>query len=93
MDIELLMISLRPFYIPREFSHVIASAVYVPPSANAALVCDVIHNHIADLQTLHPQAFILITGDFNHVSLGTVLTTFSQFVTCPTRDNKTLDLL
>lgn len=30
-DIELLVVSLRPYYLPREFSHVFA--VYIPPSA------------------------------------------------------------
>ncbi|KAL4004522.1 MFS transporter (thymic stromal cotransporter) [Sarotherodon galilaeus] len=33
------------------------------------------------------------SGDFNHASLDSTLPTFTQYVTCPTRDNKTLDLL
>jgi len=41
----------------------------------------------------NPQALFIITGDFNHASLSTTLPNFHQFVDCPTRDNKTLDLL
>lgn len=92
-DIELLAVGLRPYYLPREFSHVIAIVVYIPPSANATTACDVIHSVTAGLQTMHQDAFVLILGDFNHVSLNRTLLTFSQFVDCPTRGNKTLDLL
>ena len=35
---------------------------------------------------------VLISGDFNHSSLSS-LPTFKQYVSCPTRGNKTLDLL
>ncbi|KAK0132030.1 hypothetical protein N1851_033180 [Merluccius polli] len=92
-DIELVAVGLRPFYLPREFSSVIAITVYIPPSGKAEAACDVIHTVTAALKTKHPSAFIIITGDFNHVSLSSTLHTFYQFVTCTTRDNKTLDLL
>ncbi|KAI3375418.1 hypothetical protein L3Q82_021909 [Scortum barcoo] len=35
---------------------------------------------------------ILISGDFNHASPSSSLPKFTQYVTCHTRDNKTLDL-
>lgn len=92
-DIELLAVSLRPYYLPREFSHVILLVVYIPPSANAVLATDVTHSVVTRLQTQHPDAFIAISGDFNQVTLATTLPTFKQFVDCPTRENKTLDLL
>lgn len=92
-DIELLAVSMRPYYLPREFLHVIAIAAYVPPSATAEAACDVIHSTVSRLQTQHPDALLLISGDFNHVSLSSTLPTFTQYVTCCTRDNKTLDLL
>ncbi|KAK0132218.1 hypothetical protein N1851_032982 [Merluccius polli] len=80
-DIELVGVGLRPYYLPWEFTSVIAVTVYIPPSGNAEAACDVIHTVTAGLQTKHPGAFIIITGDFNH------------FVKCATRENKTLDLL
>ena len=92
-DIELLAVSLRPFYLLREFGHVIAVIVYVPPRADATVACDVIHSAVAKLQTQHPEALVLISGDFNHVSLDTTLPAFSQYVDCNTRGNRTIDLL
>ena len=79
--------------MPREFTSAIIISVYVPPSADAAVACDVIHSTVAQMQTQHPDAFIVITGDFNHVSLDKTLPTFHQYVDCPTRDCNTLDLL
>uniref|UniRef100_A0A669DTM0 Reverse transcriptase domain-containing protein n=1 Tax=Oreochromis niloticus TaxID=8128 RepID=A0A669DTM0_ORENI len=92
-DIELLAVSMRPYYLPREFSHVIAITAYVPPSANADAACDSLHSVVSRLQTQSPRALLIISGDFNHASLDSTLPTFTQYVTCPTRDNKTLDLL
>ncbi|KAK7880206.1 hypothetical protein WMY93_033125 [Mugilogobius chulae] len=55
-DIEMLAVSLRPYYMPREFSHAIVFVVYIPPSADAAQATDVISSATARLQTLHPNA-------------------------------------
>ncbi|KAI3373391.1 hypothetical protein L3Q82_021937 [Scortum barcoo] len=92
-DIELLAVSIWPYYLPREFSHVITITTYIRPSANADAACELLHSVVAQLQTEHPQAFVLITGDFNHASLSATLPNFHQYVNCCTRDNKTLDLL
>ncbi|XP_019751973.1 uncharacterized protein LOC109531879 [Hippocampus comes] len=44
------------------------------------------------LQIQSPNALLIISGDFNHVSLLSSLSTFTQYVTCATRDNTILDL-
>ena len=54
-NIEILTVNLRPYYLPREFSHVIMSTVYVP-NRNVAVpaareLSDVIHDLEARLQT------------------------------------------
>ncbi|XP_074487561.1 uncharacterized protein LOC141765409 [Sebastes fasciatus] len=67
--------------------------VYIQPSAVAAQASDVIHSTIAGLQTRQPSAFIIVNGDFNHVKVSKTLSNFTQYVTCNTRHNKTLDLL
>ncbi|KAK7945276.1 hypothetical protein WMY93_001004 [Mugilogobius chulae] len=72
-DIELLAVSVRPYYLPREFTHVIVIAVYVPPSANAETACETLLSCTSTLQTQHPQALFLISGDFNHSSPASVL--------------------
>jgi hypothetical protein len=91
--IELLAVSLRPYYLPTEFTCAVAIVVNIPPSADADTACDVINSVTAKTLTQHPNAFVAISGDFNHASLSTSLLTFHQFVMCPTRDNKTLNLL
>lgn len=49
-DIELLCISLRPSYLPREFGNIVVCSAYVPPSGNAAqaaaLITDCVHNKL-----------------------------------------------
>lgn len=92
-DLELLAVSLQPYYLPREFSHVITVCVYILPSAHAATACGKIHTVTARLQTQHPEAFFLISGDFNHATLESTHAAFFQFVNCPTRKKRTIDLL
>ncbi|MEQ2293806.1 hypothetical protein AMECASPLE_037310 [Ameca splendens] len=45
---------------------VILAKVYVPPLAVADTACDVISSVVAQLQTQHPNAFVAISGEFNH---------------------------
>ena len=49
-DIELLAVSLRPYYLPWEFMTAIIVCVYIQPRALAETACDVIHSTIARLQ-------------------------------------------
>ncbi|KAJ8354134.1 hypothetical protein SKAU_G00217010 [Synaphobranchus kaupii] len=42
--------------------------------------------------TQHPSALIAISGDFNHHG-NNPLPNFTQYVSCPTREERTLDLL
>ena len=52
-DTELLAVSLRPYYMPQDFSHAIAILVYVPPRAHADTACYIIHSVVSRLQTQH----------------------------------------
>ena len=88
-DIELLSVGFHAFYAPREFPYTVVIVVYIPPRAAPTTACDVIHDAVARIQTQHPETFIAITGDFNHVSLSSCLTGFVQYVDCPTREEKT----
>ncbi|TWW77451.1 hypothetical protein D4764_12G0008410 [Takifugu flavidus] len=92
-NLELLAVSMRPYYLPREFSHVIALCVYIAPTANGATACEKIHSVAARLQTKHPEALLIISGDFNHVTLDSTLAALHQVIDCPTRNNRTIDLL
>ncbi len=42
--LEHLSIICRPFYLPREFSSIIATAVYIPPQADTSLALSKLHN-------------------------------------------------
>ena len=92
-DIELLTISLRPFYLPREFQQLFFTIVYIHPRANASaatqLIADVTHR----LDTICPDAPKFVLGDFNHCLLDKTLRTYEQYVTCATTlRNSTIDL-
>ena len=90
-DLEILSVSLRPFYLPREFQKIIINIVYVPdsvPSETAtAQLTDILNNQMSSYQ----DSFIITTGDFNHTRLNPALP-FYQHVNCPTRNNAILDL-
>lgn len=85
-DIKLLV---RPHYLPQEFMCAITIAVCITLSADAAAACDILSSTVANIQTQHRNAFRIISGDFKSCQ---ILPTFQQYVHCPTRDTKTLDL-
>ena len=91
-DIELLSVSLRPFYLPREFPQLFITLVYIHPKANAANATRVIADTVHRLQSIAPDAPNFIMGDFNHCTLRKSLPNFRQYVTCPTRNTRCLDL-
>lgn len=91
-DIELLSVSLRPFYLPREFPQIFVTVVYIHPKANEAKVKETVEHTVSKLQNVSPDAPNFVMGDFNHCSLKHTLRNFQQYVTCATRFNKTLDL-
>ncbi|CAI5677546.1 unnamed protein product [Oreochromis niloticus] len=91
-DIELLSVSVRPFYLPREFPQIFVTVVYIHPKADVKVAADAIFKVVHNLQTLSPDAPNFILGDFNNCNLKKSLNNFFQYVTCPTRHNKTLDL-
>lgn len=91
-NIELLAVSCRPYYLPREFSHVIVQVVYIPPSGNGGLVTETISRVTYDMQRSSPESLFIINGDFNHSSLSVTLPSFKQMGTCPMSEGKIIDL-
>ena len=83
--VEMLAVSIHPYYLQREFSRVLVTTVYVPPSADAKEAADTIASHVHDLDDRAPDAINIITGDFNNCDLGTTLPNYQKYVTCATR--------
>lgn len=74
-NIELLAVSLRPFYVPREFPQLFFVLVYI----------------LNKLEQTSPDFPKLILGDFNHCTPEKSLKGFDQYISCTTRLGKTLD--
>ena len=89
-EVEYLMISCRPHYLPRECSSVFFVAVYIPPQTNADTKTSLneLHTAISKQENAHPEAVIQVAGDFNAGKLKSVLPNFYQHVKCATRGKK-----
>lgn len=90
-DIELLSVSMRPFYLPREFPQIFVTVVYIHPKANESTALELIYSTVQKLQAVSPDAPNLILGDFNHCKLEKILKCFYKYVSCSTRNGKILD--
>jgi len=79
--LEHLSIICRPFYLPLEFSSIIVTAVYIPPQADIGLALSELHDALSSNINKHPDAAIIITGDFNKANLRQIMPNLYQ---CPT---------
>lgn len=90
-NLELLSIMCRPFYLPREFTSVIISAVYIPPQADTDTALCELHEALTQHQTQHRDAALIVSGDFNSANLKRAAPNFYQHISCPTRGERILD--
>lgn len=89
-DYELLTVSFRPFYLPREFGQITVILVYVPGPNDEAAGEKITESYNDALARSTDQA-VFVFGDFNSCDLTKHLPTVHQYVDCPTRLNRTLD--
>ncbi len=54
-DVKLSSVSLRPFYLPREFSQVFITIVYIHPKANVTSGLSIIFDEVQKLRHFHPR--------------------------------------
>ncbi len=78
--LEHLSIICRPFYLPREFSSIVITAVYIPPQADTSLALPNLHDELSGYNNKHPDAAFIVAGDFNKVNLKKVLPNFHQHI-------------
>ena len=66
-EVEYLMISCRPHYLPGEFSSVFFIAVYIQPQTEAGTkaALNELYTAISKQENAHPEAALLVAGDFN----------------------------
>ncbi len=86
--VEFMIIKCRPFYLPREYTAILLVAVYIPPSSNnnnRSEALNDLYQHISEQQTAHPDAFLILAGDFNHADLRSVFPKIHQHIDFPTR--------
>lgn len=75
-DVKFLTLKCRPFYLPREFSIVFFTAIYVHARANFKLAMAKQHNAICKQKIKHPESIFIVAGIFDHSCLKTVLPKF-----------------
>ena len=87
-EVEYIVINCRPHYLPREFSAILFVAVYLPLQADAGnkTALSQLYKEISKQETTHPEAALLVAGDFNAGKLKSVLPNFHQHLKCATRD-------
>ncbi len=82
------MLLCRPFWLPREFTAIIITAVYIPPQANTD---QELYGNISEQETAYPDAAFVITGDFNKANFRTIAPKYFQHITINTRGDRVLD--
>ncbi len=90
-DLEFHTLLCRPFWLPREFTAIIITAVYIPPQANTDQALKELYRNISEQETTHPDAAFIITGDFNKANFRTIAPKYFQHVTINTCGDRTLD--
>ncbi len=87
--LEHLSIICHPFYLPREFASIMATAFYILPQADTSLALSKLRDVLSEYINKHPD--IIVTGDFNKANLRKVMPNFHHHVSCPTKGPNTLD--
>ena len=88
---EIFTMRLRPYYIPREFSHVILITISVPNNTVANKVALEVSEALRNYESSAPDALFLFNGDINHGKLLQSRNQYYQHIHCTTRKIATLD--
>ena len=92
-NIELAVVNMRPFFLPREFSNVFLITVYIAPDANYDMSIEILESTLTELIRRKPSALIIFAGDFNRCDADSAFPHFFQYVNKPTRGEAILDKL
>ncbi len=90
-DLEFHMLLCQPFWLPREFTAIIITAVYIPPQANTDQALKELYGNISEQETAYPDLEFIVTGDFNKANFRTIAPKYFQHITINTRGDRVLD--
>ncbi len=90
-DLEFHMLLCRPFWLPREFTAITITAVYIPPQANTDQAIKELYGNISEQETAHPDVAFVVTGDFNKANFRTITPKYFQHITINTCGDRVLD--
>ena len=90
-DYVILTVTFRPFYLPREFGQITIILTYVPGPKHQEAAGRIAESYNTAL-TRSPDNPVFILGDFNNCDLAHDIPTLYQYIDCPTRGARTLDL-
>ncbi len=85
-DLEFHMLLCRPFWLPRKFTAIIITAVYILPQANTDQALKELYGYISEQKTVLPDAAFVVTGDFR-----TIAPKYFQHITINMRGDRVLD--
>jgi len=88
-NIELLSLSLIPFYLPGEIASINLFVVYIPPSGNYLQACETLKNTVDERENEAPNATNILLRDFNNCPVHRHLHGYTQYVKCTTRFQNT----
>ena len=93
---EIIWLTLRPPWLPRNISNIILAVLYYPPKTLASARDDLIKhiiNNVQQLQSKYANPGVMIMGDFNSLPVRefTTVLKLRQVVKIPTRGNNILD--
>ena len=91
LNIKLLTLGLRPHYLPREITYIVATIIYVPTSANTQQGSEKLLNSINIIEDNDRNIVKIIMGDFNSLKMNSFLPLYQQFMKFPARNDKILD--
>ncbi len=90
-DLEFHMLLCRPFWLPRQFTAIIITAVYIPFQANTDQALKTLYGNKSEQETVHPDAAFVVLGDFNKANFRTIAPKYFQHIPINTRGDRVLD--
>jgi ribosome assembly protein 1 len=83
------MISCRPYYLPRELSAIFFVVGYLPPQTNVGTKTALLYRTMSKQENAHPEAALLVAGDFNAGKLKSIFPHYYQHINHATRGERT----